>query len=222
MNGHTFPVMLVLRPWLGRLGLTALISVGIMLLASAFDAPIWVLGVAGLLPALPLLTGMTLGTWRVAGGWLALYVALAATQTGHVGEHVVQIVQLHVLGIPPTDAHGVFGALDIEWVHFIWNTWVFAAIAVLLIGKPRQGWLWLAGLVAGWHLAEHVVLIGLFLATGVEGRPGLLANGGLLAGGLPVARPDLHMAYNVVETVPLLIGLWVAWRASRHTQLDFD
>lgn len=219
MNGRTSPAtlaMLALRPWLGPLWLTALLSVGMVLLASSFDAPIWVLGVAGVLPALPLLAGMPLGTWRVAGGWLALYVVLAATQTGHVGEHVVQIVQLRLLGIPPTEAHGVFGALDVEWVHFLWNTWVLVAIAALVVWKPRQGWLWLAGLLAGWHLAEHVALIALYLATGVEGRPGLLAHGGLLAGGLPVARPELHLAYNVAETVPLLIGLWVAWANIRR------
>jgi hypothetical protein len=214
--------MVVLSPWFGRFGLTVLVSVGMVLLASAFDAPIWVLGVAAAAPAVPLLAGMTVGTWRMAGGWLALYLVLASTQTAHVGEHVVQIIQLRLLGIPPSDAHGVIGALDVEWVHFIWNTWVFAAVVVLLIGKPRQRWLWLAGLAAGWHLAEHAVLIALYLATGVEARPGLLAAGGLVAGGLPLSRPDLHLAYNVVETVPLVLGLWVAWRASRRTKRGFD
>jgi hypothetical protein len=197
----------IVRPWLGRIGVTALVSFGMVLLAGAFDAPLWVVGLAGALPALPLLAGVTLDTRRAAGGWLALYVVLAATQSAHVGEHVVQVAQLRLLGIPATDAHGVFGALDVEWVHFVWNAWVLAAIGVLLAGRPRSGWLWAAGLLAGWHLAEHTVLIGLYLATGVDGRPGLLADGGLLGGGLPVLRPELHLAYNLIETLPLLIGL---------------
>jgi hypothetical protein len=210
-------VLPAMRPWVGRIGLTALLSAGMVLAASAFDAPIWVLGVAGALPALPLLAGVTRDSWRIGGGWLALYVVLAATQTAHVGEHVVQVAQLRLLGIPASDAHGVFGALDVEWVHFVWNAWVLLAIGVLLAGRPRSPWLWAAGLLAGWHLAEHTVLIGLYLVTGVEGRPGLLALGGLLGGGVPIARPELHLAYNLVETAPLLIGLAVilvgTWRA---------
>jgi hypothetical protein len=45
-----------------------------------------------------------------------------------------------------------------------------------------------------------------YLRTGVVGSPGLLSAGGLIAGGLPLARPDLHFLYNVAETLPLLFG----------------
>jgi hypothetical protein len=53
---------------------------------------------------------------------------LVVTQTGHVFEHVAQMVQIHVLGLTGGSARGVFGALDIEWVHFIFNTWVIVLI----------------------------------------------------------------------------------------------
>jgi CRP-like cAMP-binding protein len=43
-------------------------------------------------------------------------------------------------------------------------------------------------------------------STGQEGTPGLLARGGLIGGGLPVRRPDLHFLYNVVETTPMMVG----------------
>jgi hypothetical protein len=49
-------------------------------------------------------------------------------------------------------------------------------------------------------------MIATYLRTGVSGTPGLLSSGGLLFGGLPVARPDLHFFYNLAETVPLLIA----------------
>jgi hypothetical protein len=43
--------------------------------------------------------------------------------------------------------------------------------------------------------------------------PGLLAQGGAIAGGLPISRPDLHFLYNLVETVPLILGfLWQVQR----------
>lgn len=53
-----------------------------------------------------------------------------------------------------------------------------------------------------------------YLTTGKAGTPGLLAQGGLIGGGLPIARPDLHFFYNLIETVPLVIGLvWQLHRA---------
>lgn len=45
-----------------------------------------------------------------------------------------------------------------------------------------------------------------YLATGVPGTPGLLSKGGLIGGGLPLTRPDLHFLYNLIETVPLTIA----------------
>jgi hypothetical protein len=47
------------------------------------------------------------------------------------------MVQLHVLGLTGPDARGIFGTLDIEWVHFLWNTWVLVAVAVL-VPQPGQ------------------------------------------------------------------------------------
>jgi hypothetical protein len=188
---------------------TAAAGVG---LAAAAQAPIWLLGVIGLLPWLPLFAVAVLITARVAGGWLAFYLVLALTQTGHVAEHVVQVAQLRVLGLSGEHAHGVFGAFDIEWVHFVWNAWILLAVALLLTHFRQNPWLWLTLPLAAWHLGEHVVLITTYLASGTAGSPGLLATGGLLGGGLPLARPELHLAYNLAETLPLLIGLGWQWR----------
>ena len=57
-------------------------------------------------------------------------------------------------------------------------------------------------------------MIATYVQTGVSGTPGLLSSGGLLFGGLPIARPDLHFLYNLVETVPLLIAWIVELRAA--------
>ena len=55
-------------------------------------------------------------------------------------------------------------------------------------------------------------MIATYLQTGIAGTPGLLSSGGLLFGGLPIARPDLHFLYNLVETIPLLAAWLVELR----------
>lgn len=206
------------RPMLTWLGASLLVSATAVLLTGMLGTPLWVVGAAAIAPWLPLVARSVLATWRMAGAWMALYLVLAVTQTGHVMEHVVQVAQLRILGLGGEHAHGIFGAFDVEWVHFSWNAWVLAAVVVLLIGRPGNPWLWGAAPLAGWHLVEHTFLILAYLSTGVEGGPGLLAMGGLLGNGLPVARPELHLFYNVLETVPLLLGLAWAWRHTSTVQ----
>ncbi len=144
----------------------------------------------------------------IANPWLALLSLLALSQTLHLFEHVAQMIQIHILGLSGAAAQGIVGQLNIEWVHFIWNAWVLVALLVLLPRFHANLWLLATVLLAGWHLAEHAVIMATYLRTGVTGTPGLLAAGGLLAGGLPLARPDLHFLYNLAETIPLLLG----WR----------
>ena len=199
-------------PILPRAGLALAATTAGVALTVALGAPIWMVGAIGLAPWLPLLGGAVVMTSRVADGWLALYLALALTQAAHVGEHVVQVTQLRVLGLTGEHAHGVFGALDIEWVHFLWNAWILVAVALLLVPFRANPWLWATLPFAAWHLGEHVVVLAAYLTTGVEGSPGLLAMGGALGGGLPLARPELHLVYNLAETLPLLIGLGWQWR----------
>src|SRR2546426_12834154 len=54
------------------------------------------------------------------------------------------------------------------------------------------------------------MMIATYLRNGIAGSPGLLSAGGLIAGALPITRPDLHFLYNLAETTPLLAG----WRTS--------
>jgi hypothetical protein len=147
---------------------------------------------------------------------LALFYILAATQGGHFLEHLVQMVQIHLLGIPGPRAHGVVGALDLEWVHFIWNTAVLAGVIALVVAYPRNRWLWPTALLAGWHELEHAYILVTFLETGVVGTPGLLSLGGALAGGLPLTRPNLHFVYNEIETTPLILGFLDQVKAERR------
>ncbi len=138
--------------------------------------------------------------------WRTLFAVLLATQAGHVVEHVAQVVQLHVLRLPTSEARGIVGALDLEWVHFVWSVSILAASAVLLWRYPHDRWLLLAVVLSVWHELEHTVIMSTYLATGVAGTPGLLAAGGAIAGGLAIPRPDLHFLYNAMITIPLLLA----------------
>jgi hypothetical protein len=145
----------------------------------------------------------------VATPWIALFGFLALSQTAHLLEHVAQMVQIHVLHLAGASAQGIVGQLNIEWVHFIWNALVLVAVVVLLPHFLTNPWLLAVAPLAAWHFVEHSVMIATYIQTGVPGTPGLLSSGGLLFGGLPIARPDLHFLYNLVETVPLLVA-WLA------------
>jgi len=142
----------------------------------------------------------------VATGWTMLLGLLALTQTAHLIEHVAQMVQIHVLHLSGASALGIVGPLNIEWVHFIWNALVLVTLLVLLPCFRTNPWLIAVTPLAAWHFVEHSVMIATYIQTGISGTPGLLSSGGLLFGGLPIARPDLHFLYNLVETAPLLVA----------------
>jgi hypothetical protein len=144
----------------------------------------------------------------LATPWVALLGFLALSQTAHLLEHVAQMVQIHVLHLGGASAQGIVGQLNIEWVHFIWNALVFVTLLVLLPHFRMNPWLIAVTPLAAWHFVEHSVMIATYIQSGVSGTPGLLSSGGHLFGGLPIARPDLHFLYNLVETIPLL-GAWL-------------
>jgi hypothetical protein len=150
-------------------------------------------------------------------GWLALFFVLAVTQTGHYFEHVAQMVQIHVLHHP--NGMGIIGVLNLDWVHFGWNTLVFLSVFALTIRFRRNPWLWATVVVAAWHQVEHTYLLSLYLKHGFSGLPGLLDMGGRIGGGLPIKGPDLHFIYNTLETAPLLAGFLYQLRRSQDVWL---
>ena len=200
------------------IGITALVSFAGPILAGLLGWPLWAMAVVAVLPWLPLFTSEMIWTARHYG-WLAFFALLAITQSGHFFEHVAQMVQIHILGLKGPAARGIIGPLDIEWVHFIWNTWVLIAVVVLLHRFRTNPWLWLTALLATWHEIEHVFIMSVFLTSGRAGTPGLLSQGGALGGGLPLARPDLHFLYNLLETTPLLIAFIYQLRRTEASDL---
>jgi hypothetical protein len=187
--------------------ISALASLGSLSFGLLQGWPIWGVGLATVVPWAPMFL-LDVARIYYAYQWLALFYTLLITQSGHFLEHVAQMVQIHLLGLGGADARGIFGALDIEWVHFVWNTWVLVALLVLVCRFRFNRWLWLTLALSTWHEVEHAYLFWTYLSTGMSGTPGLLAQGGAIAGGLPISRPDLHFLYNLLETAPLLLAFF--------------
>jgi len=193
---HSVPLPFIL--------LTAVISVG---LVTTFwlGWAIWQVAILVILAWLPLFFLKTVSIQRQYG-WLAFFFILVVTQGAHVLEHVAQMVQIHLLGLSGLQARGIFGMLDIEWVHFIWNSWVLLFAVLLVFLFRKNPWLWVLLVISVWHEIEHVYIMSVFLRTGHPGAPGLLAHGGAVGGGLPLSRPDLHFYYNLLEELVLIIA----------------
>lgn len=101
-------------------------------------------------------------------GWRrVLFEVLVVVQLLHLGEHSVQMVQLHLLHLPPAEARGLVSPLDVEKVHFVWNVIVLGAIGWLL--PVRTAWL---GAAVVWAVLHLVAVTGAGAAAlGRAARP---------------------------------------------------
>jgi len=165
---------------------------------------VWLLGLLVIAAWMPLIFS-TMGKIFPKSAGLALLYVLVMFQGAHMIEHLAQMYELHILGWPGPKAQGIIGFLNIEWVHLVWNTWVLAMVGLLLFIYRRNWWLWALCIFAIYHEAEHVYIVSIYVRTGIAGNPGLLAKGGLIGGGLPIIRPDLHAIYAVFEEAMLLM-----------------
>lgn len=165
---------------------------------------IWLLGLLLIAAWMPLVFSNMRKIFPLSAGLAMLYI-MVMFQGAHTIEHLAQMYELHILGLPAPKAQGIISFLNIEWVHLIWNTWVLAMVGWLLFIYPRSFLLWALFIFAIYHEAEHVYMVSLYIKTGIPGNPGLLARGGLIGGGLPIARPDLHAIYAVFEEAMILM-----------------
>ncbi len=146
-----------------------------------------------------------------------LFALTVLIQALHMVEHVAQVIQKFVLGIAP--AHGLIGALDLEQIHFAFNVFYLATLAVVMVGwfyhdsqickqKPRAGIM--VGTVAlqSYHMVEHSVKLAQFIATGMQGTPGIA--------GMHLDGVIFHALMNTAVFVPVVV---VFFCAGLHTKL---
>jgi len=141
-------------------------------------------------------------TTRLALGVFAMFLI----QSFHMLEHFAQVLQKFTLAIRP--AHGLIGALDLEWVHVAYNTAVIIPMVALFLyaGFYRKGtWPWskpwlvyvfTAGVfIQSYHIAEHSMKIIQHIQTGIQGTPGILGPFFDLA--------LLHYYLNIFQYLPI-------------------
>jgi hypothetical protein len=134
--------------------------------------------------------------------------AVVAIQGGHVVEHIVQLVQVFVLGVPEEDALGLLGYVlqfngTEEWLHLGYNTLYLLALYALILPLWRitpavlslwAFWFFVAASVwiESWHIVEHGVIIANVLENDGCPCPGI----GDVALGL--SDTVLHFVYNAL------------------------
>ena len=154
--------------------------------------------------------------------WFALFGLMAFVQTIHYSEHCIEIIQVHIFHEPVYKAIAIFSTLNIEWVHFLGDTFLTIGTLVLVSKFPRNPWLWVAIPFQIAHQAEHTFLIFNYLFEGARaGGPGLLSSpGGAIGGGVGLNRPDLHWIYNTLYTIPFVLALIYQLKRTYDEALD--
>jgi hypothetical protein len=195
---HSIPLYIVL--------IASVISLAFMS-ALALGFQLWQVAILIIIAWLPIWIAKTLSIYRQYH-WLAVFFMLLVAQSVHFTEHIAQMIEIHILGIDPSKAHGIIGMLDLEWTHFIFDgIWVPICVFTLsFVFRKTNPWLWPLLIIVIWHGIEHCYIIIFYLRTGIVGSPGLLAQGGAIAGGLPLIRADLHFLYNLAEETLIIVA----------------
>ncbi|HEV8535085.1 MAG TPA: hypothetical protein VGR87_05110 [Candidatus Limnocylindria bacterium] len=149
-----------------------------------------------------------------------LFTAVVVIQGIHVVEHIIQLIQVYVLGIPDDLALGLLGYVfqlqgTEEWLHLVFNVSYLLAL-LLLVAPLRRAvpgtvvpWAFYTFLFAvgleGWHNVEHAVIISNVIANGGCPCPGIADAA------LGIGDTVLHFFYNLVAysaTLPAFLYFW--------------
>jgi hypothetical protein len=179
-------------------------------------------------------------TWRLGAGesrppigrlLFAFYAAVVLIQSVHVVEHVIQLIQVYLLGIADDDALGLLGYVfefqgTEEWLHLGFNVLFLSGLCLIAFGLVRSraarstiptvalgAFLFFGVWLEAWHVIEHAVIIANVIANNGCPCPGIVDAQ------LGVSDTSLHFVYNVIThvatTVPFLYLVRRGRRASR-------
>jgi hypothetical protein len=145
------------------------------------------------------------GRYHRAALWVFLAITLA-----HWGEHLVQAFQIWVLGWERPEARGILG-LAFPWLvksealHYFYAIVMLAGLLILRPGFTgrAKAW-WTAALVIQfWHHIEHALLLGqAVVGANLFGKPIPTSIAQLV-----VMRVELHLLYNALVFVPMVIAM---------------
>lgn len=129
----------------------------------------------------------------------------------HWAEHLVQAYQIYVMGWPRPRANGILGLwypwlIKSETLHYGYALVMLIGIWVLrkgFTGRARTWWT-VALVIQFWHHIEHLLLIG--QATFHHNLFGKPVPCSILQ--LVVPRVELHLFYNSIVFIPMVIGMY--------------
>jgi hypothetical protein len=155
-------------------------------------------------------------SWLGPGGLLntryhkPALLAFAAVVVLHWVEHIVQAVQIYFLDWPRPQAGGVLGLwipwlVKSEWLHYGFAIVMLVAFVVLrhgFTGSARTWWnaaMW----IQVWHQFEHfLLLVQALTASNLMGKPVPTSIAQLV-----FPRVELHLFYNAIVTVPMVVAM---------------
>ncbi|MFG1780387.1 hypothetical protein ACGFIR_29100 [Micromonospora sp. NPDC049051] len=161
----------------------------------------------------------TSGRWATLNGAhhrtalnLFLLVVLA-----HWAEHLVQAYQIWGLGWSRPEARGVLGMpfpwlVSSEWLHYGYAIVMLVGMWMLrpgFVGRSRSWWT-LAVAIQFWHHIEHLLLL-LQAQTGRHLFDSPVPTSLLQ---VVIPRVELHLFYNTVVFVPMVIAMYLHLRPS--------
>lgn len=152
------------------------------------------------------------------GHQVALLLLMLAT-AAHWTEHILQAIEIFVLGWPVSDANGALGLIwpwlvKSEWLHYIFALITLVGIVVLrpaFTGEGRTWWT-IALAIQIWHHFEHLLLLGQAL-TG-HYLFGATVPTSIIQ--LIIPRVELHLFYNALVTGPMVMAVLAHRRPVRR------
>ena len=149
---------------------------------------------------------------RLNGPWheRSLQVFMAVV-LAHWGEHLAQALQIYVLRWPEVEARGVVGlwfpwVVDAEVLHYGYALLMLVGLWVLRTGFVDRAarWWMLAFWIQFWHHIEHALL----QVQVITGRNLFDAPVPTSLAQLVLPRVELHMIYNTIVFVPMIIAMY--------------
>jgi hypothetical protein len=141
-------------------------------------------------------------------------LGFAAVVVFHWVEHLVQAFQIWVLDYKKPEARGLLGAafpwlIKSEWLHYGFAVVMLVGLALLLpgfSGRARAFWLVAFGIQV-WHFIEHQIL---FVQAQAHHNwwHSKVPVSVLQHYWFPGSRPELHLFYNALVTIPMIIGVY--------------
>lgn len=134
----------------------------------------------------------------------------------------MQAAQIWIIEMPRPEALGALGYV-FPWlvkseVMHTYTLLMFAGLVLLLPGfrGVLRNW-WLAStMIDGWHLVEHTMLqIQAIVGINLFGSP---VPTSFLQPFIP--RPELHLVYNLIVLVPMILAMWLHTRPAQDSVND--